>query len=431
MVKIYAYIFILLVLPAGAWSQSYTSYFTGNPNDIQTNPEGGICLMGGASEHDEAMKWFLQRADGGDILVLRASGSDGYNDYLYSQLGITVNSVETIVCNSPAASNDPYVQERVAQAEAIWFAGGDQWNYVSFWRNSPIDSLINLGIPQRNIVLGGTSAGMAIQGAAYFSAENGTVTSTVALANPYGASVTPVITPFIQHAILSDVITDTHYDNPDRRGRHVAFIARLLTDHGWWAKGIACDEYTAVCIDENGLARVYGDYPNYDEDAYFIQANCELDNWSPENCIAGVPLNWDRGGQALVVYRVKGTNGGSNTFDLSTWQTGTGGAWEYWSVSNGILQTTAGLQLNCPLNAGETELFQIVYPNPAKEYLKLEIVSHIDVLSILDDSGRIVMEQRSIHPASISLDVKSLKSGSYFIQCRGASSSQSQVWVKE
>ena len=42
--------------------------------------------MGGASEDDNAMKWFLERANGGDVLVLRATGADGYNDYLFSSL---------------------------------------------------------------------------------------------------------------------------------------------------------------------------------------------------------------------------------------------------------------------------------------------------------------------------------------------------------
>ena len=39
--------------------------------------------MGGASEDDEAMKWFLKRANGDDVLVLRASGSDGYYESIY------------------------------------------------------------------------------------------------------------------------------------------------------------------------------------------------------------------------------------------------------------------------------------------------------------------------------------------------------------
>ena len=84
---------ILSIFPFIGFAQNYTSYYTGNTNII-TNPSGGVCLMGGASEDDNAMKWFLQRANGGDVLVLRTSGSNGYNSYLYSGLGILVNSVE-------------------------------------------------------------------------------------------------------------------------------------------------------------------------------------------------------------------------------------------------------------------------------------------------------------------------------------------------
>ena len=109
-----------------SYSQSYTSYFTGNIDDTITSPLGGICLMGGATEDDNAMKWFLEQANGGDILILRTSGSDGYNQYLYSQLGINVNSVESIVFNNPSASNLNYIHSKILQAEAIWFAGGNQ-----------------------------------------------------------------------------------------------------------------------------------------------------------------------------------------------------------------------------------------------------------------------------------------------------------------
>ena len=89
------------------FAQNYTSYFTGNTTDIVTTPTRGICLMGGASEYDDAMRWFLNRANGGDVLVLRASGADGYNAYFYTDLGVTLNSVETIVFNNANASTDP------------------------------------------------------------------------------------------------------------------------------------------------------------------------------------------------------------------------------------------------------------------------------------------------------------------------------------
>ncbi|MDP3446026.1 MAG: cyanophycinase, partial [Ignavibacteria bacterium] len=59
-----------LLFCSQAFGQTYTSYFTGNSTDSVAVPTGGICMMGGASEHNEAMRWFLRRASGGDILVL-------------------------------------------------------------------------------------------------------------------------------------------------------------------------------------------------------------------------------------------------------------------------------------------------------------------------------------------------------------------------
>ena len=169
--------------------------------------------------------------------------------------------------NNALASNDPYVIQKIQDAEAIWFAGGDQWNYISYWRNSPIDNAINQAIQQRNIVVGGTSAGMVIQGEYYFSAQNGTVTSATALSNPYNASVTVDSSAFIHNNYLDNTITDTHFDNPDRKGRLMTFLAKISADYGVFAKAIACDEYTSVCIDTNGLARVFGGYPAYDDNA--------------------------------------------------------------------------------------------------------------------------------------------------------------------
>lgn len=335
---------ILLLMYVKVSSQTYTSYFTGNATDLISNPEGGACMMGGASEHDEAMKWFLQRANGGDILVLRASGSNGYNNYLYSSLGITVNSVETIVFNNSNAANETYIHDKIMKAEAIWFAGGNQWDYVSYWRNTPIDSLINDAIQNRNIVIGGTSAGMAILGKYYFSASNGTVTSSTALNNPYNSLITVDSTHFLKVNYMQDVVTDSHYDDPNRKGRHIVFLARILTDYGVAAKGIACNEYTSVCIDENGLARVYGDYPNYPETAFFLQTNCEIPDFTPETCSSSNPLDWNLAGSAIRVYKVNGTNSGANTFDLSDWKTGNVGTWENWYINNGTLNETTGSQ---------------------------------------------------------------------------------------
>ena len=68
---------VWLHITAGwAAGQGYVSYFTGNPSDAVTAPLGGVCLMGGASEDDQAMTWFLERVDGGDVLVLSSAEAE-------------------------------------------------------------------------------------------------------------------------------------------------------------------------------------------------------------------------------------------------------------------------------------------------------------------------------------------------------------------
>jgi cyanophycinase-like exopeptidase len=415
-------------------AQSYTSYFTGNTTDIVTNPSGGVCLMGGATEDDEAMKWFLNRANGGDVLVIRASGSNGYNNYFYSQLGVTVNSVETIVFNNASASDEAYIHQKINQAEAIWIAGGNQWNYVSYWRNTAIDSLINKAIAERNIVIGGTSAGMAIQGSYYFTAQNNTVTSADALQNPYNNNVTVSGAPFLQVPYMQNVITDTHYDNPDRRGRHSVFLARILNDNGVQARGIACDEYTAVCVDENGIARVYGGHPTYDDNAYFIQVNCEIENNVPETCSNGNPLTWNHGGAALKVYAVKGTSTGANNFDLNDWKTGVGGEWQHWSVNDGVFSSVNGSAIDCgSANIQNLEHYTLlIYPNPAENSIHFIVNSGTaSKIEFYNSFGALVSSATPTEGNLFEINVSGYDSGVYFIKIENAAGATWGRFVKQ
>jgi cyanophycinase-like exopeptidase len=419
---------LLTLLPVISSAQSYTSYFTGNNTDVVTTPMGGICIMGGATEDDYAMKWFLQRANGGDILVLRTTGSNGYNTYLYSGLGVPVNSVETIVCNSPLASNESYIIQKINQAEAIWFAGGDQWTYISYWRNTPINNAINQAIEQRKIVIGGTSAGMAIQGKYYFSAQNGTVTSSTALANPFNNVVTIDSSAFINNNFLSNTITDTHFDNPDRKGRLVSFLARIKTDYGVFAKGIACDEYTAVCIDTNGIARIFGGHPTYDDNAYFIQSNCELTIQTPENCSVGNPLTWNLGGLALKSYQIKGDSTGNKTFNLKTWESGTGGNWYNWYVSNGIFNEQIGTAINCsPLAMIETtnNADISISPNPTRNviFIKPNNLSFpLNEVNLFNTLGQKFTFKTFKNGNQFNVDISSLQNGIYLMMVEGENS---------
>lgn len=382
-----------LFLGAGLFAQSYTSWFTGNAVDAIVAPLGGTCMMGGASEFDPAMEWFLERANGGDVLVLRASGSDGYNAYMYSDLG-GVNSVETIRFNNASAASDPYVAERIQKAEAIWFAGGDQWNYVNYWRNTAVMSLINDAIAQRNIAIGGTSAGMAILGGCYFSAQQGSVTSATALADPFAPDMTVDCAHFLNVPFLAHTITDTHYDNPDRRGRQFAFLSRMVQQGDSMAYGIACNEYVAVCIAPDGIAHVFGEYPEYQEFAYFLQVNC-MSPVSPEVCQAGMPLTWNRNAMAVKAYKVPGLAGGDNWFDLNDHLGGQGGTWENWSAVAGNFTTQLGDAPPCGptgIRAEGKDLLGMEW-KPNAGYAQVVGLVPGSVLSLYGLDGRILQQE--------------------------------------
>ncbi len=380
---------LLLLIRCSCLAQSYTSYFTGDTADLEAVPTPGYVLMGGSVENDSAMVWWLNRADGGDVLVIRTSGSSGYNNYLYSELGVSVNSVETIKFNSRDASFDPYVIRRIKECDALWIAGGDQGIYTNYWKNSPVDSLINIAVKDRKIPVGGTSAGMAILGGAYFNALQGSITSAQALANPYNSLVSIGRNDFLDMPFLKRVITDTHFDNPDRRGRHLAFLARLYQDSGFAWNGICSEEKTAVCINELGIGRVFGNSPST-EFAYFTKISCLADSL-PQVCAPGSPLTWKFAQGPVLVCKIPGTNSGSNTFDLRDWKTMTGGSWEYWKSNNGVFSSTPASYPDCTLSSEEIQIQQEGYsfPNPTNGKWRWYGMDGLQKIQLTDMRGRI------------------------------------------
>jgi cyanophycinase-like exopeptidase len=415
-------VFVCLSFTSISIAQSYTSYLTGSAADVSPSTEYGVCLMGGSTEDDNAMTWLLEKAAGGDIVVIRTSGSDGYNDYLYSDLGVSVNSVETIRFNSAAASTDTYVLQQLQNAEMIWIAGGDQGVYESYWKDTQVETILNNHINVKQSPIGGTSAGMAILSEDYFSASNGTITSAQALANPFHPNMT-VATDFLSVPLLDDVTTDTHFDDPDRKGRLMTFLGRQVNDYGHRAFAIACDEYVAVCIDENGIANVYGDYPGYDDNAYFLQTNCDVP-FGPETCNPSVPLDWNRNGAAVKVYAVKGMTTGSGHLDLNDWETGNNGEWQNWFVSNGVLNETAGTPPNCNQAVGVRQTSE------AEPFLwngnQFTLQSNAEELRVLDVSGRLMLKSSN----SKEIDLNNLPQGLYLISVSNGNQSFTTKVVK-
>ena len=304
--------------PPPVTSPLYDYSVTGSTSDVLRTTTPGYVLMGGGTDVDEAMRWLIARSAGGDILVLRATGTGAYNPYI-AGLG-SVNSAATLVLHSRDASSDVFVLDKVRRAEAIFFAGGDQSDYVRSWKDTPLEDAIRAAAA-RGVPVGGTSAGLAVMGQFIYSALNSSADSATVLADPYHRSVT-IDREFLDLPGLEGLIPDSHFVTRDRMGRLVTFLARLIQD-GWTteSRGIGVDEQTALLVDGAGQATIAGRGA-----AYFLRTTGR-----PAACRAGSALQFD----AVRVYRAAG----SATFDLRAWK-GTGGAEYSVSAVGGTLSSS-------------------------------------------------------------------------------------------
>jgi cyanophycinase len=227
----------------------------------------------------------------------------------------TLNSVTTFVIRAREATSDPSVVAAVKAAELLWFAGGDQWNYVRMWKGTPLGAAIQERIAA-GVPVGGSSAGLAIMGEHGFSAEFDTVRSPEALKHPFDRRVA-IESKFLKIPLLAGIITDTHFAKRDRMGRLLAFLARLRGK----ASAIAVDEGSAVMLEADGWASVSGD-----GHAYFLRPAR-----APEVCAPDMPLTF----ADVKVYRIA-SNG---RFNVKSWKGDSGLAYEL-SVREGVISSS-------------------------------------------------------------------------------------------
>jgi cyanophycinase len=233
-----------------------------------------------------------------------------------------VDSVESIVFKSREASSDKDVIRSLEHAEGVFIAGGDQSNYVKYWKGTPVETTLN-ALAKRGVPIGGTSAGLAVLGQFSYSAMFESVTAAMAMANPYDGKIT-LEREFLKMPNMEGILTDSHVGPRNRLPRTLVFLARIVAD-GWASsvRGIAVDQESAVLVEADGSSKVVGKAPTY-----FIETTAK-----PAVCKPATPPTI--GG--FKTYRVP--PGGS--FNLKTW-TGTGGTAYVLSVDAGVVSSSSG-----------------------------------------------------------------------------------------
>jgi beta-aspartyl-peptidase (threonine type) len=254
----------LFAAPAGAQAPPLRHHVAGDvaaPTPGKVQP--GLMLMGGGDRNHEALRWFMRHAGNGHIVVLGASeytAVDAYDDEFFNEIG-GIASSETFMFDSRDQATDPAMLAAIAKADGIFIMGGDQSRYVRFWRGTPVaaalDAHVRAGKP-----IGGTSAGLAMQGEYLYGAmDGGSQVSPLALADPLGSANT-IETDFLHTALLKGVITDSHFSERNRLGRLIAFVAKAESLAGHKLLGLGIDEAAAVAVEGDGSARVYATEPD-------------------------------------------------------------------------------------------------------------------------------------------------------------------------
>ncbi|KAF1697111.1 peptidase T [Pseudoxanthomonas koreensis] len=244
-----------------ALAADYGHYLLGDPAAKTPGKVGpGLLLMGGGDRNHDALRWFMDKAGHGHIVVLRASQGGQIGEEFFNEVG-GIASVETFVFKDRETASDPAVLRALERADGIFIAGGDQSRYVRYWRGTPVaaalDAHVRAGKP-----LGGTSAGLAMLGEHVYGAMvGGSQSSPLALADPLGPDNT-IETGFLHLDLLENVVTDTHFSERGRLGRLLAFVAKA--EHqagGQQVIGLGVDEDAALAVEGDGRAKVFATAP--------------------------------------------------------------------------------------------------------------------------------------------------------------------------
>jgi cyanophycinase len=232
-------LFIWWLVPATAWSQGHLLLVGGN-----SETEGGWS--------DAPYGWAAAQAPNHRVAIIGVSSASQWLPDYFQALG--ASSARNFQVSSRAQADATALVDSLAGYDCIFFRGGDQWDYLSIYQGTRLDSVV-VATYARGGVIGGTSAGLAVLSGVDFTAENGTVYPEEMLAdwdNPF-AQLSDSFLP-----LLPGYLFDSHFVERGRFARLAGLMARWQLTQGQRIHGIGVDDKTALCIAPDGQTLAYG-----------------------------------------------------------------------------------------------------------------------------------------------------------------------------
>ena len=246
--------------------KNFDYFVTGDPRlPRAAHTEFTLALMGGGGSVDAAYAAIASHAGGGHIVILRAVSDDSFDpeDGDYGKSFAThwgpVESAETFVFHNRAAAFDPRVIASLRAADGIFLAGGDQGNYIRYWKGTPVQAALNAHV-RANRPIGGSSAGLAILGHySYTALDGGSMLEikvwrwrgSVQLRGDARAGFSASsLARWRDHR-------HAHFSKRCRLGRLIVFVARInQAQPGGGVIGVGLDEKSALLIGSDGIGRL-------------------------------------------------------------------------------------------------------------------------------------------------------------------------------
>ena len=220
--------------------------------------QGSLMLVGGGGEDygdwsDLPFQWFVDQADSGIIINIDVDKASSWYANYFKSFGAD-NKSKALRIRDKTIANDSTTYKTLITAKGIFMEGGDQWDYVSTWKNTLVEDAIKKVYTDGGVI-GGTSAGLAVLGEVFFDAKYGSSYPDDAAENCRNSDIHLNNDLF---DLMPGILTDSHFHPRGRMGRLIPMMAKWKTDTGEDLVGIGVDDKTAFCIDKNMHGIIYG-----------------------------------------------------------------------------------------------------------------------------------------------------------------------------
>jgi cyanophycinase len=219
--------------------------------------QGYICAVGGGPEDyndwsDKPYSWIVEKSNKGKIVILSVNDETEWIPNYFKSFG--ASSAVNLKIDTRIAANLQQTYDEIISAKAIFIKGGDQSKYILNWQNTKVIDAIKFVFNNGGVV-SGTSAGAMVLGNLVFTAEKSSASPKESLKNPFYSGIT-LNDNFL--GLLPNLIIDTHVAERGRIGRLIPFLFNYWANTGKDFLGVGIDDMTALCVEKNGIAVVFG-----------------------------------------------------------------------------------------------------------------------------------------------------------------------------